>query len=83
MALSVAGEATGILRGMAHDVGHIRHDLNGSAPEHYVEGHAESIHGRGGVYCKPGVDTYNEVASRAFDAGMQAEHMHHELHHGI
>lgn len=83
MALSVAGEATGILRGMAHDVGHIRHDLNGSAPEHYVEGHAESIHGRCGVYCKPGVDTYNEVASRAFDAGMQAEHMHHELHHGI
>jgi len=83
MALSVAGEATGMIRGMAHDVGHIRRDLSSTAPERYMEGHAESPHGRGGVYYKPGVDTYNEVASRAFDAGMQAEHMHHELHHGM
>ena len=83
MALSVAGEATHMLRGMAHDVGHIRNDLSGHAPERYMEGHAESPHGRGGIYYKPGVDTYNEVASRAFEAGMTAEHMHHELHHGM
>jgi len=83
MALSVAGEATGMIRGMAHDVGHIRRDLSGSSPERYVEGHAEFPHSRGGIYYKPGVDTYNEVASRAFDAGMQAEYMHHELHHGM
>lgn len=83
MALSVAGEATHMLRGMAHDVGHIRSDINGHAPERYMEGHGESPHGRGGIYYKPGVDTYNEVASRAFEAGMTAEHMHHELHHGM
>lgn len=83
MALSVAGEATHMIRGMAHDVGHIRNDINGHAPERYMEGHAESPHGRGGVYYKPGVDTYSEVASRAFEAGMTAEHMHHELHHGM
>ena len=82
-ALSVAGEATHILRGVAHDVGHIRRDISGHAPERYMEGHAESPHGRGGIYYKPGVDTYSEVASRAFEAGMTAEHMHHELHHGM
>ena len=83
MALSVAGEATHMIRGMAHDVGHIRSDLSGHAPDRYMEGHAESPHGRGGVYYKPDVDTYSEVASRAFEAGMTAEHMHHELHHGM
>lgn len=83
MALSVAGEASHILRGVAHDVGHIRRDLSGQSPERYMEGHAESPHGRGGVYYKPGVDTYSEVASRAFEAGMNAEHIHHELHHGM
>lgn len=83
MALSVAGEATHMLRGMAHDVGHIRSDISGHAPERYMEGHVESPHGRGGIYYKSGVDTYNEVASRAFEAGMTAEHMHHELHHGM
>lgn len=83
MALSVAGEATHIIRGVAHDVGHIRHDISGHTPERYMEGHAESPHGRGGVFYKPGVDTYSEVASRAFEAGMTAEHMHHELHHGL
>ena len=82
-ALSVAGEASGILRGIAHDVGHIRRDISGQAPERYMEGHTESPHGRGGIYYKPGVDTYSEVASRAFEAGMTVEHMHHELHQGI
>ena len=82
-ALSVAGEATHILRGVAHDVSHIRRDISGQTPEHYIAGHAESPHGRGGIYYKPGVDTYSEVASRAFEAGMTAEHMHHELHHGV
>lgn len=82
-ALSVAGEATHILRGVAHDVSHIRRDISGQTPEHYMAGHAESPHGRGGIYYKPGADTYSEVASRAFEAGMTAEHMHHELHHGM
>lgn len=83
MALSVAGGATHILRGVAHDVGHIRRDISGHEPERYMEGHAESPHGHGGIYYKPGADTYSEVASRAFEAGMTAEHMHHELHHGM
>lgn len=83
MALSVAGEATNMLRGMAHDVGNSRRAISRQAAERYMESQTESTHGRGGIYYKPGVDTYNEVASRAFEAGMNAEHMHHELHHGI
>ena len=83
MALSLGAEATHMLRGVAHDVGHIRRDLSGQSPELYLDRHGEYPHGRGGVYFKAGVDTYQEVAARAFEAGMTSEHIHNELHHGM
>lgn len=64
--LAVTGE-------MAHGVGHVVHEINGighhPAPEFYEERHGGP---RGHVYFKPGVDSPQEIAARAFDAGVNA-----------
>lgn len=64
--LAVTGE-------MAHGVGHVVHEINGighhPAPEFYEERHGGP---RGHVYFKPGVDSPQELAARAFDAGVNA-----------
>ena len=64
--LAVTGE-------MAHGVGHVVHEINAighhPAPEFYEERHGGP---RGHVYFKPGVDSPQELAARAFDAGVNA-----------
>lgn len=64
--LAVTGE-------MAHGVGHVVHEINGighhPAPEFYEERHGGP---RGHVYFKPGVDSPQELAARAFDTGVNA-----------
>jgi hypothetical protein len=58
---------------MAHGVGHLVHEVQGichqPAPEFYEERHGGP---RGHVYFKPGVDSPQEIAARAFDAGVNA-----------
>ena len=58
---------------MAHGVGHLVHEVQGighhPAPEFYEERHGGP---RGHVYFKPGVDSPQDIAARAFDAGVNA-----------
>ena len=58
---------------MAHGVGHLVHEVQGighhPAPEFYEERHGSP---RGHVYFKPGVDSPQDIAARAFDAGVNA-----------
>ena len=58
---------------MAHGVGHFVHEVQGighhPAPEFYEERHGGP---RGHVYFKPGVDSPQDIAARAFDAGVNA-----------
>lgn len=58
---------------MAHGVGHLVHEVQGifhqPAPEFYEERHGGP---RGHVYFKPGVNSPQEIAARAFDAGVNA-----------
>lgn len=61
--LAAAGEATYLGADIAHNVEHIRHPHY--APEVYHE-----VHGTGRIYAKPGVDSPQDIASRAFEAGL-------------
>ena len=58
---------------MAHGVGHLVHEVQGighhPAPEFYEERHGSP---RGHVYFKPGVNSPQDIAARAFDAGVNA-----------
>ena len=68
--LEVAKEATFVGAGIAHDIDRIKHP--NTAPEIHAE-----AHGTGRIYVKPGVDTPQDIASRAFEAGYnQATHGH-------
>lgn len=71
------GVATTLTRGaaeIAHDIEHIKHP-HGYAPEVYVEEHR---HGR--IFIKPGLDTPESIAARAFDAGMNQGFQNAMLH---
>ena len=68
--LEVAREATYVGADIAHGVEHIKHPH--MAPDVYQE-----AHGTGRIYAKPGVDSPQDIASRAFEAGFnQATHGH-------
>lgn len=63
--LTAVREATFIGADIAHNVEHIKHPH--PAPEVYQE-----VHGTGRIYAKPGVDTPQDIAERAFEAGLNA-----------
>lgn len=63
--LTALSEATYIGADIAHNVEHINH------PHSSPEIHAE-VHGTGHIYVKPGVDSPQDIAERAFDAGLNA-----------
>lgn len=58
---------------MMHGMGHLVHEVQGighhPVPEFYEERHGGP---RGHVYFKPGVDSPQDIAARAFDAGVNA-----------
>ena len=54
-----------IFADIAHNVEHIKHPH--SAPEFHQE-----VHGTGRIYVKPCVDSPQDIAERAFDAGLNA-----------
>lgn len=60
--LTALSEATAVGADIAHNVGHIRAH---TAPEVYSE-----VHGTGHIYVKPGVDSPQDMLSRAFEAGL-------------
>lgn len=68
--LTALSEATYLGADIAHNVEHIKH------PHPSPEVHSE-VHGTGRIYVKPGVDSPQSIAERAFDAGLNAG-----LHHG-
>lgn len=61
--LTAASEATALGADIAHNIEHIKHPH--PAPEIYQE-----VHGTGRIYVKPGVDSPQDIASRAFEAGL-------------
>lgn len=61
--LQAAREATYIGADISHNVEHIRHP-HGGPPIH------DEVHGTGRIYVKPGVDSPQDIASRAFEAGL-------------
>ena len=68
--LAAAGEATYLGADIAHNVEHIRHP-------HYAPDVYHEVHGTGRIYAKPGVDSPQDIASRAFEAGLnQGIHGH-------
>lgn len=56
-----------------------RHPPCPSAPVVFVEHHGPPVR----AYCKPGVDTPMDVASRNFEATLNTERMRDELHQGL
>ena len=62
--LEAAREATFLGADISHNIEHIRHPHIG-APTIYNE-----VHGTGRIYVKPGVDSPQDIASRAFEAGL-------------
>lgn len=68
--------------GVAHEVGHIYNDVHGPRPDIYVTNVEHHIpHER--VFFKPGVDSPMDVAARAYEAQVNAEIRHMEMHHGM
>ncbi len=63
--LTALSDATYLGADIAHNVEHIKHPH--SAPEFHQE-----VHGTGRIYVKPGVDSPQDIAERAFDAGLNA-----------
>ena len=63
--LAALSDATYLGADIAHNVEHIKHPH--SAPEFHQE-----VHGTGRIYVKPGVDSPQDIAERAFDAGLNA-----------
>ena len=61
--LAAAGEATYLGADIAHNVEHIRHP-------HYAADVYHEVHGTGRIYAKPDVDSPQDIASRAFEAGL-------------
>ena len=73
--LTAMSEATYLGADIAHNVEHIRHPH--TAPEIH-----EEVHGTGRIYVKPGVDSPQDIAARAFDAGLNAGANAHGMGHG-
>ena len=73
--LAAVSEATYLGADIAHNVEHIKH------PHPSPEVHQE-VHGTGRIYVKPGVDSPQDIAERAFEAGLNAGTHSHGIGHG-
>lgn len=73
--LTAMSEATYIGADIAHNVEHIKH------PHPSPEIHQE-VHGSGRIYVKPGVDSPQDIAERAFEAGLNVGAHSHGMGHG-
>ena len=73
--LTAMSEATYMGADIAHYVEHIKH------PHPSPEVHQE-VHGTGRIYVKPGVDSPQDIAERAFEAGLNAGAHGHGMGHG-
>lgn len=71
--LTAMSEATYLGADIAHNIEHIKHPH--PAPEFYQE-----VHGTGRIYVKPGVDSPQDIAERAFEAGRNVG-SHHGMGH--
>ena len=61
--LTAARDATYLGADIAHNVEHIKHP-------HYAPDLYHEVHGTGRIFFKPGVDSPQDIASRAFEAGL-------------
>jgi len=61
--LTAARDATNLGADIAHNVEHIKHP-------HYAPDVYHEVHGTGRIFFKPGVDSPQDIASRAFEAGL-------------
>ena len=61
--LTAARDATYLGADIAHNVEHIKHP-------HYAPDVYNEVHGTGRIFFKPGVDSPQDIASRAFEAGL-------------
>ena len=61
--LTAARDATYLGADIAHNVEHIKHP-------HYAPDVYHEVHGTGLIFFKPGVDSPQDIASRAFEAGL-------------
>ena len=61
--LTAARDATYLGADIAHNVEHIKHP-------HYAPDVYHEVHGTGRIFFKPGVDSPQDIASRAFEAGL-------------
>lgn len=61
--LTAASEATYLGADIAHNIEHIKHP-------HYAPDVYHEAHGTGRILVKPGVDSPQDIASRAFEAGL-------------
>ena len=73
--LTAISEATYIGADIAHNVEHIKHPH--PSPEVRQE-----VHGTGRIYIKPSVDSPQDIAERAFEAGLNAGTHGHGMGHG-
>ena len=73
--LTAMSEATYLGADIAHNVEHIKH------PHPSPEIHQE-VHGSGRIYVKPGVDSPQDIAERAFEAGLNVGAHSHGMGHG-
>lgn len=73
--LTAISDATYLGADIAHNIEHIKH------PHPSPEVHQE-VHGTGRIYVKPGVDTPQDIAERAFEAGLNAGTYGHGMGHG-
>ena len=68
--------------GVAHEVGHIYNEVHGPRPDIYVTNVEHHVSPER-VFFKPGVDSPMDVAARAYEAQVNAEIRHMEMHHGM
>lgn len=61
--LTAASDATYLGADIAHNIEHIKHP-------HYAPDVYHEVHGTGCIFVKPGVDSPQDIASRAFEAGL-------------
>lgn len=73
--LTAMCEATYLGADIAHNIEHIKHPH--PSPEFYQE-----VHGTGRIYVKPGVDSPQDIAERAFEAGLNVGTHNHGMGHG-
>lgn len=68
--------------GVAHEAAHIYNEVHGPRPDIYVTNVGHHLPPER-VFFKPGVDSPMDVAARAYEAQVNAEIRHMEMHHGL